>query len=81
MTINSKEMFIIPYEMTSCFFSFEVKTAAQNKNLSRQMDSNKFLISIEQMIRKIAKGFPIDGTIVLQVANATYHRQVADLTL
>ncbi len=81
LTIDSKNRKIIPENMNSNFFLFDVKTAAQNKGVSRQMDSTKFLWRIEQNIRFLAKALPKQKRIVLQLDNARYHRELADPSL
>jgi len=67
-----------PDELTSPFFCFDVKTANQNRGVSRQMDGNTFLASFEKMVEHIIKYVPTGSTAVIQVDNATYHREPAD---
>lgn len=81
LTIDSKNTMIIPQNMNSTFFLFDVKTAAQNRGVSRQMDSSKFLWRIEQNIRFLATVVPNQKMIVLQLDNARYHRELADASL
>ena len=65
-------------EPSSSFFQFMVKTASSNKGVSLQMNSTKFLQSIELMVRGILKYHPVDQKLVIQLDNATYHRSLPE---
>ena len=75
LSIDSKNNMIIADDGDNSFFSFFCATARANKGISKQMDSRKFLWSIEQMVRKAAETIGGDVSIVLQLDNATYHRE------
>ncbi|RMD93280.1 MAG: hypothetical protein D6813_04360 [Calditrichaeota bacterium] len=81
LSISPSNNFVVPENMNSTFFLFDVKTAAQNKGVSRQMDSSKFLWRIEQNIRFLAKNVLRGKLIVIQLDNARYHRELADASL
>lgn len=67
-----------PDRLTTPFFCFDVKTANQNRGVSRQMDGNSFLASFEKMVEHVNIYIPTGNTVVIQVDNATYHREAAD---
>jgi len=77
LSIDSKNNMIVPNGSDKCFFSFFCATARANKGIPKQMDSPKFLWSIEEMVRKAAETVHDGVTIVLQLGNATYHREAA----
>lgn len=77
LTISSKDEMILEENGDSGYFAFFCATSKQNRGLSRQMDSTKFLWSIEQMIRNAVKTIDNSTLIVLQLDNATYHRESA----
>lgn len=81
LAISSRDEFIIPDHLQSPLFLFPVKTAAANKGRARQMDSEKFIWSVEKMIRHVLQTHDKTKKIVIQLDNATYHRKPADSTL
>lgn len=80
MSIDSKNRMFVPQDGNRSFFQFLCATPAQNKGISKQMDSAKFIWSLNHMVRQAIKCCK-NKTVVIQLDNATYHREPADPTL
>ena len=81
MTVDSKNRLVYQDTEDQGFFYFLCATASQNKGISRQMNGRKFLWSIEKMIKSAHLRLESSISIVLQLDNATYHREPQDLAL
>jgi len=75
MSVDSKERLVLPDDKNCSFFRFFCATPSQNKGISRQMDSEKFLWSMEKMMRQAVNSCRKAKCIIFQVDNATYHRE------
>lgn len=81
MSLDKKNSNCVEVSSDSLLFHFVCQPANKVNKVAIQMESEKFLSSVEKMVRQVDRMLDKGVVMVLQLDNATYHREPEDKTL